>query len=194
MIELTVLAAVIILGMILALYLLFASGRVPEKTLHVAIENSSSVEQHLDMGDGRKINIPALGQARTTVSPRTTLVSSHYDSQGNRVEHRVRLPNEGVHRIFLSTSGVHTNIDALKSTFINKSSHDVELVEMGITARWSSGVVRPGCYVEILLSRGSSWEVLKPYSGGRILATISRVNLAPYLIYENNTLKTQNVE
>jgi hypothetical protein len=165
MIELTVLAAVIILGMILALYLLFASGRVPEKTLHVAIENSSSVEQHLDMGDGRKINIPALGQARTTVSPRTTLVSSHYDSQGNRVEHRVRLPNEGVHRIFLSTS-----------------------------ARWSSGVVRPGCYVEILLSRGSSWEVLKPYSGGRILATISRVNLAPYLIYENNTLKTQNVE
>lgn len=76
---------------------------------------------------------------------------------------KLDLGGERINTIYITDTGISTNLTAEKGTFSNSSLVPVQLVEEGIDGvKRNGGFVGPGSKIKLLIQPGILWYVLNP--------------------------------
>jgi hypothetical protein len=112
-----------------------------------------------------------------------------YSSRNNRIESSLNLNNiDNVSYVYVTYSGLATDVNATKGVFINNTDCPVELIEYSISNnRYSLGVVGPkDSMSSIVFKIPSRWDVIKPGDDKDILATTLLQQRTSKLIFNGN--------
>jgi hypothetical protein len=142
-----------------AMFISSTSGDLKPKPVRLdvmEIENASSTPQKLSIGG--KVTEVSPGNIARLLIPSDSLLKI----EGNETKH-VSFNDPKINKVYITESGVTTNMTTERGSFINSSQRAVQLIETGKDGKiFTKGFVGPGNKIDLLIPVGTLWNVIDP--------------------------------
>lgn len=150
----------------------------------VEIKNKSGRPQTVKTSNlSESTHIEPGGFSRITI-PSDSLVSI---DNGENIK-KLDLGGTRIDTIYLTDTGVSTNLTAEQGSFINSSFTPVQVIEEGIDGeKWDRGFVGPGGKIKFLIPSGTLWHAADP-ERKNILGSLKSTRGAKGILYDGEKL------
>lgn len=125
--------------------------------------------------DGKDIEVEPKATKMVNVREMQKLISvstlaKNFD--GTITKNLIVIPKNGVSKIYITVSGIQTNLTAGKGIISNSSTTTaIIFVEVGSDGRrWPKCILTPGSFTEEIISAGGLWQVVTPERENVVIA------------------------
>lgn len=124
------------------------------------VKNVSTIPKTVETG-GKSLRIDPGESSRISISSDDILNVKTVNFDGSESNYKLSIPRDLPSEVYLTESGVGTNLTAKEGFLINHSNISIQFVEVGDDGRrWPKGLVGPDSMIKAIIPSGTSWQVI----------------------------------